>query len=223
MKTKQLSLIAILTIILILILDQTSKIWVKTHMHIGEEFLIFGQSWAKIKFIENEGMAFGLSFGGDHGKLFLTVFRIGAVGFLFYLLYKLVKSREKVGVVVAFSMIVAGAIGNIIDSVFYGQLFSKSPFHGASIATMFPEDGGYAPYFMGWVVDMLYFPMLNGQFPSWVPWYGGEDFEFFRPIFNIADSSIFCGICIFLIFHRDFFSSDSLKTTKASESELPEA
>jgi signal peptidase II len=215
MNSKKLTYIAILTIFLVLFIDQASKIWVKTHMQLNEEFLIFGIPWARIHFIENDGMAFGLSFGGDYGKLFLSIFRLLAVGFLFYLLKNIIQSKEKTGIIVAFSLILAGALGNIIDSIFYGVIFSKSPFHGGELATLFPAEGGYAPWLMGWVVDMFYFPMFQGHFPSWFPIWPGEEYEFFRPIFNVADSAIFTGICIFLIFYRSFFSAEKKQEEKA--------
>ncbi len=197
---KGLSFSAII-IFLILIIDQVSKIWVKTHMQQGEEILILGQQWAKIHFIENEGMAFGLKFGGEMGKLALSLFRIIAIGFLGFLLFTMIKAQEKIGLIVSFSLILAGAIGNMLDSAFYGLIFSNSPYHGG-LAELFPKDGGYAPFLMGRVVDMFYFPMLNSQFPDWFPFWGGEDFEFFRHIFNVADSSIFCGIVLFFIFYK---------------------
>ncbi len=201
MNTKQLFILSAIIILLILILDQSSKIWIKTHMQQGEEFLICGLSWARIHFVENEGMAFGINLGGSYGKLLLSLFRIVAVCFLFYLLYRMIVTHENTGVIIAFSMILAGALGNIIDSLFYGMIFSASPYHGG-LAVMFPEAGGYAPFLMGKVVDMLYFPMFTSTFPEWFPIWGGEDFEFFRPVFNIADSSIFTGICLFFIFYK---------------------
>ena len=170
-------------------------------MEQGQEFLILGLSWAKIHFVENEGMAFGLSLGGSSGKLALSIFRLVAVSFLIYLLIKMIKSNEFIGLIVAFSMILAGALGNIIDSLFYGMFFSASPYHGGQ-AIFLPPEGGYAPFLMGKVVDMLYFPMINSHFPDWMPIWAGEEFEFFRPVFNVADSSIFCGICLFFIFYK---------------------
>lgn len=202
--------------LLVLLLDQTLKFWIKTHMEQGEEFLILGLPWARIHFVENEGMAFGLSFGGSHGKLFLSVFRLVAVSFLFYLLYRMIQSKENKWVVLSFSMILAGALGNIIDSLFYGMIFSASPYHGG-LAQLFPEGGGYAPFLMGKVVDMFYFPMFRGQFPEWLPVWGGEEFEFFRPVFNVADSSIFCGICLFLLFYRQVKPQHSTENTSRQE------
>ncbi len=219
MKSSTLLKISILTQLLILILDQTLKIWIKTHMEQGQEFLMFGQSWARIHFVENEGMAFGLSFGGASGKLALSLFRLVAVSFLFYLLYRLIQAREALMVIVSFSMISAGAMGNIIDSMLYGIIFSASPYHGG-LATMFPDEGGYAPFLMGKVVDMFYFPMFQGHFPEWLPLWGGQEFEFFRPVFNLADSSIFCGICLFLLFYKKLghteHKTDAANTTEAS-------
>ncbi|HQX43633.1 MAG: lipoprotein signal peptidase [Saprospiraceae bacterium] len=234
MKPRSAYILSLVVILFILFLDQSSKIWVKTHMHQGQEILILGQSWARIHFVENEGMAFGLSFGGAAGKLALSIFRILAVFFLFYLLGRLIKSKENPALVLAFSMILAGALGNIIDSAFYGMLFSYSPFHGG-VAQLLPPEGGYAPFLMGRVVDMFYFPLIQSTFPTWVPIWGGQEFEFFRPVFNFADSSIFVGISLFLIFYRKLSSENihhNIKENtdnqldinkKASETEVPEA
>lgn len=216
MKPNNYFLLSAGTMLLVLLLDQTLKFWIKTHMEQGEEFLILGMPWARIHFVENEGMAFGLSFGGSHGKLFLSVFRLVAVSFLFYLLYRMIQSKENKWVVLSFSMILAGALGNIIDSLFYGMIFSASPYHGG-LAQLFPEGGGYAPFLMGKVVDMFYFPMFRGQFPEWLPVWGGEEFEFFRPVFNVADSSIFCGICLFLLFYRQVKPQHSTENTSRQE------
>jgi signal peptidase II len=216
MKNNKLFLLSAIIIIAILIIDQVSKIWVKTHMEQGEEFLILGLSWARIHFVENEGMAFGLSLGGGYGKLLLSVFRIVAVSFLFFLLFKMIRASEHKGIIIAFSLILAGAIGNIIDSMFYGMIFSYSPYHGG-LAVMFPEGGGYAPFLMGKVVDMLYFPFFKTILPSWFPFWGGEEFEFFRPVFNVADSSIFCGICLFFIFYNKIKKKDQSMEEKGKE------
>lgn len=219
MTTRKGIILSVTLILVILIIDQVSKIWVKTHMQQGEEILILGQQWAKIHFIENEGMAFGLKFGGETGKLALSLFRIIAIGFLGFLLYTMIKAQEKIGLIISFSLILAGAIGNMLDSAFYGLIFSNSPYHGG-LAELFPEDGGYAPFLMGRVVDMFYFPMWSSQFPEWFPIWGGEDFEFFRHIFNVADSSIFCGICLFFIFYKKSDKSE-IDSRKQDETIVP--
>lgn len=199
-----------LTILIILIIDQAVKIYVKTNIHYGDGFDILGLSWAKIHFVENEGMAFGMSFGGLTGKYILSIFRLVMTGFLLYIAYNLVKQNESMGLIVSFSMVIAGAIGNSIDGMFYGMIFSESHFHGG-LATMFPPEGGYGSFLTGKVVDMLYFPMIDTVLPEWVPIYGGERFEFFKPVFNIADSAITVGVASILIFHRRFFSNDIVK------------
>ena len=195
----------ILTVLMVLIIDQASKVWVKTHMEYGEEFLILGLDWARIHFVENEGMAFGISFGANMGKLLLSVFRIVAVGFIIYFIGQMLKSRESIGALICFSLILAGAMGNIIDSAVYGLIFSESSYHGG-LATAFPEGGGYAGFLYGKVVDMFYFPIIQSNWPSWVPVIGGRPFEFFSPVFNVADSAITCGIIALLLFYRRFFS-----------------
>ncbi len=203
----------LITILTILIIDQLVKIYVKTHIHYGDGFDILGLSWAKIHFVENEGMAFGLSFGGLTGKYILSIFRIIMVVFLFYILRNLIKHKETYGLIISFSMIIAGALGNIIDSMFYGLIFSESYFHGG-LATMFPPEGGYGSFLTGKVVDMLYFPMIDTVLPEWMPLWGGERFEFFRPVFNIADSAITVGVASILLFHRRFFNSETVKEEK---------
>ncbi len=203
----------LITILTILIIDQLVKIYVKTHIHYGDGFDMLGLSWAKIHFVENEGMAFGLSFGGLTGKYILSIFRIIMVVFLFYILCNLIKHKETYGLIISFSMIIAGALGNIIDSMFYGLIFSESYFHGG-LATMFPPEGGYGSFLTGKVVDMLYFPMIDTVLPEWMPLWGGERFEFFRPVFNIADSAITVGVASILLFHRRFFNSETVKEEK---------
>lgn len=173
-------------------------------MRLGEEFNVIGD-WFIIHFTENPGMAFGMEFGGDYGKLALTLFRVFAVIGLIYYIFKLVKDKAPTGVVYCFSLILAGALGNIIDSVFYGVTFSDS--YGR-IAEVFPTDGGYAPYLHGKVVDMLYFPLIEGYFPEWLPIWGGEYFQFFRPVFNIADVSISLGVGLIILFQRKFFTDN---------------
>ena len=170
----------IILILLILIIDQSLKIWIKTHFLLGEQISIFG-NWAFLHFTENNGMAFGWEFGGEFGKIFLSVFRIVAVIGIGWYLYDLAKNNAPKGLIISFSLVLAGAIGNIIDSAFYGIIFNES--YG-ELAQIFPESGGYASFLHGKVVDMFYFPLLKGNFPDWIPIWGGEYFTFFRPVFN---------------------------------------
>jgi signal peptidase II len=172
-------------------------------MFLGEEFRVFG-NWFLIHFTENNGMAFGLEFGGNFGKLFLSVFRIVAVIAIGWYLFYLVRTRAHKGLIASFALIFAGAIGNILDSAFYGMIFSTSTY--TNMAQIFPPGGGYARFLHGQVVDMLYFPMVHGHFPSWFPFWGGEDFLFFRPVFNIADSSITIGVAILFMWQKKFYA-----------------
>jgi len=186
----------------VLLADQASKCWVKLNMTIGQDFSVFGD-WFLIHFIENNGMAYGMEFGGEFGKLFLTLFRIAAVAGIGYGLHYLVKHKYHRGFVLCVALIFAGALGNIIDSSFYGLIFSESTY--AEKAVFFPEGGGYASLFHGKVVDMLYFPLISGRFPDWLPFWGSEPFVFFRPVFNIADSAISVGVFLILVFQKRFF------------------
>ena len=195
-----------LIVSVILIADQWLKFWVKTNMVIGEEIPLFGD-WGILHFIENPGMAFGWKFGGEWGKLALSLFRILAVGLLIYYIRVLIREKVKFGLLVCFALILAGAIGNIIDSAFYGLLFSASTYHATVPAEFLPEGGGYGGFLLGKVVDMFYFPLFRGTFPDWLPFWGGEPFLFFRPVFNLADSAITVGIGAMLLFYRDFFSN----------------
>lgn len=206
MKISNRTGIVVCIVFLVLCIDQVLKIWVKTHMEYGEEFGILGLPWARIHFVENEGMAFGLSLGGNFGKLALSLFRLVAVGFLMYIIHNLIKAKETFGVILSFSLILAGALGNILDSAVYGLIFSNTPYHGG-LAAMFPAEGGYAPFLFGKVVDMLYFPVVDTTFPSSFPIWGGERFQFFRPVFNISDASISTGVISLLLFHRRIFKS----------------
>ena len=191
----------IFIVLLVLIIDQALKIWVKTHMMLGEEFNVVGD-WFIIHFIENNGMAFGMELAGKFGKIILSIFRIIAVIGIGYYLHQLTKKKAPVGLIISISLVLAGAIGNIIDSAFYGLIFNDSY---PQIATLFPKEGGYAPFLHGKVVDMFYFPLIEGHFPEWFPLWKGEPFVFFRPVFNIADSAITIGIALILIFQRKFF------------------
>lgn len=205
------SVIVALVIIAVLVLDQILKIWVKTNMYYGETFGILGLNWAQIHFVENEGAAFGLSYGGDTGKLILSVFRIFMVSFLIYMIRKMIKSKEPIGFLIFFALIIAGAIGNIIDSIFYGVIFSESSPHAQNVAELFPEGGGYAKVFYGKVVDMLYFPLFEFRMPESSPLWSGQVVKFFRFVFNIADSAISVGVVGILLFYRKYFTKDGTK------------
>lgn len=180
-----------------LVLDQALKIWVKTHMYLGQEYQVF--DWFYIHFTENNGMAFGMEFGGNWGKLGLSLFRIVFVVFMASFLLKLIRKNADKVLIVSLSLVLAGAIGNIIDGTLYGILFSESY---RQLATFLPEAGGYAPLFFGKVVDMFYFPIFKGYLPEWIPFWGGDYFVFFRPVFNIADSAISIGVAIMVIFQK---------------------
>ena len=185
---------AVCIVMLLLILDQALKIWIKTHLQLHESIEI--TPWFYLYFTENPGMACGIEV---IGKLFLTLFRIVAVGFIGYFLYKLVKEQYKFGFIACVSLVLAGALGNIFDSVFYGVVFDHS---FGQVATFMPEGGGYGEWLHGKVVDMFYFPLIDTILPDWVPVWGGEHFVFFRPIFNLADSAICVGVFLLLIFYR---------------------
>ena len=191
-----------LTIVfVILLIDQLIKVYVKTHFYLGEEVNIAGD-WFTIHFTENIGMAYGMEFGGEYGKLVLSIFRIAAVGALGYYLWTLTKQKEDQLFIVCIALIFAGAIGNILDSAFYGVLFSDSNYE---VARFMPEDGGYSTFLHGKVVDMFYFPVIRGHFPAWFPFWGTEEFVFFRPVFNFADASISTGVAIIILCQKRFF------------------
>ncbi|MFV0592023.1 MAG: lipoprotein signal peptidase [Draconibacterium sp.] len=199
---------SLLIIFLILIVDQVLKIWIKTHLAIGDEIVVF-KDWFILHFVENNGMAFGFEFAGEYGKMFLSVFRILAVVAIGWYLFRLAKHKEiPFGFIVCISLIFAGAIGNIIDSLFYGIIFNHS--YG-QVATLFPAEGGYSSFLHGRVVDMFYFPLIEGRYPEWVPGVGGNPFIFFRPVFNVADSSITVGIFSILLFYRKYFNKADRK------------
>ncbi len=198
---------AILLIVVILLIDQISKIYIKTNFVLNEDLAVF--SWFKIAFVENDGMAWGtklsdvFSFISDRSaKLILTLFRIVAVTGIAYWLVNVAKQKRPKILVFAIAIIFAGALGNIIDSVFYGVLFSDSAFE---IAQFLPEEGGYAGVFHGKVVDMLHFPIYSGVLPEWLPFFGGSYFSFFDPVFNVADVAISTGIGILIVFNKKAF------------------
>ncbi|WP_417352364.1 lipoprotein signal peptidase [Flavobacterium alkalisoli] len=194
---------AYLIVILILIIDQVSKIYVKTHFRLDEAVRVFGWDWFRIHFIENEGMAWGAVIPGTYGKLILTLFRIVAVGGIGYWLYDSVKKRYSNYLIVAISLILAGAFGNIVDSVFYGLIFDYSS--ESHVATLF-SGNPYGTVFHGKVVDMFYFPIWKGQLPSWLPFWGGQDFLFFNAIFNVADAAISVGVAVLILFNKRAFA-----------------
>jgi signal peptidase II len=191
----------ILFIFLILLADQVLKIWVKTHLEIGQEIHLLGK-WGILHFIENNGMAFGMEMGGKTGKFILSIFRIIAIVGIGWFLNSLINKKAAIGLILAVSAIMAGAIGNIIDSAFYGMIFSES-FNQPAV--LFPPQGGYSSFLHGRVVDMFYFPIINTHWPSWSPVRPGESFIFFRPVFNIADSAITCGVISILLFQKSMF------------------
>ncbi len=190
---------AFITIFLVLIADQVLKVWVKLNFFYDSAIPLFGD-WAFLHFIENRGMAFGMEFGGEWGKLALSLLRMVAVAGIGYALFRMVKRKSPVIHIVTISLIFSGALGNIIDSSIYGLIFSNStPFQRA---VLFPEGGGYASFLHGAVVDMFYFPLWEGRLPNWLPWVGGDHFVFFRPVFNIADAAISVGVGMFVLFMR---------------------
>ncbi|WP_316846308.1 lipoprotein signal peptidase [Pedobacter psychrodurus] len=192
----------LIIIFLVLLADQLVKTWVKTHMYLGQEFNIIGK-WCIIHFTENNGMAFGMEFGGEFGKLALSLFRIAAVAGIGYGLHYLIKHKYHRGLILNVALIFSGALGNIIDSVFYGKIY------------------GYEGWFHGRVVDMFYFPIAQGHFPTWLPIWGGDEFVFFRPVFNLADAAISVGVILILIFQKNYFKED-VKDEVSINSEIVE-
>lgn len=186
----------ILLIILILVIDQIIKIYVKTHFYVGDDIKVLGLDWFRIHFLENKGMAFGMNFGDNIGKFLLTFLRLVLSVCIFLYMRKLVQKKEKPVIVFSFALIFAGAVGNIIDSLFYGVIFSESSMF--ELAKIFPAQGGYAPFLFGKVVDMFYFPLIDTTLPSWIPIWGGGEFRFFNAIFNFADASITIGVTMLL-------------------------
>jgi signal peptidase II len=201
-------------VLAVLIIDQAIKVWVKTHMMLHEQIEVL--SWFKIVFIENNGMAYGMEIGS---KLVLSLFRIVAIGLLGWYIFRQVKKQARWGYIICLSMIMAGAAGNIFDSMFYGLIFNaSSEFYTSYIV---PFGTGYAPFLMGKVVDMFYFPLIVTTWPDWVPYVGGNPYVFFSPIFNFADSSISVGVVLLLLFYRKEISE--IKFGNDSKKEIPES
>lgn len=195
---------SLLIVFAILLIDQLSKVYIKTHFTIGEYIKVFGLDWFQIYFVENKGMAWGTEIPGAWGKIALSVFRLFIAPAIGYWLYKSCKEGGSKLLIVAASLIFAGAIGNIIDSALYGVIFSESTYE--QVATFMPENGGYAKPLYGNVVDMLYFPFIkDAVFPAWLPFIGGKTFTFFNAIFNIADMAISTGVGIILVFNKKVF------------------
>ena len=208
----------IFLIAIIIIVDQALKIWIKTHYPVGEVTRVFGASWFRLHFIENPGMAWGWKFGNEGGKMVLTLFRLAAVIFGTWYLGRIIKQHYSRGFVVCAGLIYAGALGNLIDSMFYGMIFDKGLRYYPLIDNYSSYSGvasfsthGYSSFLHGSVVDILYFPIVQSHFPSWLPFVGGEDFEFFSPIFNIADASISVGVIALLLFQKRFFKKHHTK------------
>lgn len=206
---------AVLIVLLVILVDQALKFWIKTSFPTGPVMEIGGQSWARLYFIENPGMAWGMELGGNWGKMILTLFRLAAVTFGSWYLVRIVKQGYSRGFIVCAALIYAGALGNLIDSVFYGMIFSESTY--TQVATLFPAGGGYGGFLHGKVVDMLYFPMVKSTFPAWLPFVGGKDYEFFSPIFNIADASISVGVITLLLFQKRFLHKNQPASANESE------
>ena len=212
--------IPLLTVLVVLFIDQIIKIYIKLHYPLGEVGRL--SDWCIIHFTENPGMAFGFEFGGETGKLVLSIFRILAcIGGAWYIRF-IIKSGEHPGFVFSVSLILAGALGNILDSAFYGLIFDRGTSLNKDFMEYVPYDGvaafttkGYASSMYGCVVDMFYFPMFNGRFPDWFPIWGGEDFQFFRPIFNFADASISTGVGIIILFQKKFSKKSETEMAKS--------
>ncbi len=224
----------ILLIVLILVVDQVIKIWVKTHMPLSyhwdasHQMLTpydrgirpFGASaeWCQVYFVENEGMAWGWKFGGELGKMALTLFRMVAVIFGIWYIREILRKKHHTGFLVCVGLIFAGALGNLIDSMFYGLIFEESTY--SHVASLFPPKG-YAGFLHGKVVDMFYFPIIRSTYPSWFPFVGGEEFEFFSPVFNLADAAISIGVIVLLLFQKRFMHGQEKEKGAAIETSSP--
>jgi signal peptidase II len=208
----------VLLILAILLIDQVFKFYIKTNFYLGENLTVFG-TWFNLHFVENEGMAWGWKLGesGSWGKVVLTLFRLVAVFFGVYYLNKIIREKFHKGFIICVALIFAGAVGNLIDSMFYGLLFEESNPYTHNIAHFLPEKG-YAGFLHGKVVDMLFFPIIDGTYPSWFPFWGGQPFLFFSPVFNIADTSISTGLIAILIFQNKFFVHDKVVAEKKTVS-----
>jgi signal peptidase II len=211
--------IPLITVFTVLFIDQFIKVYIKLNYPLGEVSRVIGD-WFILHFTENPGMAFGLEFGGNYGKLILSVFRILASIAGIWYVGSIVKKGEHWGFILSVSLILAGAIGNILDSAFYGLLFSESD--EFNVSKFMPPEGGYAGFLHGRVVDMFYFPIYDGRFPEWLPIWGGEDFQFFRPIFNFADASISVGVGIILVFQKKFIKQESARLQESKDPSLTE-
>ncbi len=206
----------------VIIADQALKFFIKLNFFAGEEHKIIG-SWFRLHFVENEGMAWGWKFGGGFGKIALTLFRLVAVIWGSFLLKDFIARKYHRGFIVCAALIYAGALGNLLDSMFYGLIFDNSDAFSQNVARLFPPNGGYAPFLHGKVVDMLYFPIINTHYPSWFPVWGGEPFEFFSPVFNIADASISVGVIVLLLFQNKFMKQREAVPTDSIQNTSPES
>ena len=212
MKARNVTLI----ILLVVLADQALKLYIKTHFYLNEHHNVAGQ-WFLLHFVENEGMAYGWKFGGDSGKMILTLFRLAAVIFGVFYIKSIIQKKYHRGFIVCAALIFAGALGNLIDSMFYGLIFEESVQGSTAVAKIFPAHG-YAGFLHGKVVDMLYFPIIRDTyFPKWIPIWGGEDFEFFRPIFNLADAAISTGVISILVFQKRFFKHQNTEPNSTVE------
>lgn len=211
----------ILIIALIVIADQALKIYIKTHFHLGESHNALGK-WFQLFFIENEGMAYGWKLGEGWGKITLTLFRLAAVIFGIFYLKKIIEEKYHKGFIICVALVFAGALGNLIDSLFYGMIFEDSNAYTLNIAKIFPAHG-YASFLHGRVVDMLYFPIIHSQYPSWIPFVGGKEFSFFNYIFNIADASVSIGVITIILFKKQFFKTNPSDTSSQDSEVLSRA
>ncbi|HRN79281.1 MAG TPA: lipoprotein signal peptidase [Ferruginibacter sp.] len=213
----------VIIVLMILLVDQALKLYIKTTFHLHDSVKVLG-SWFQLYFVENPGMAYGWKFGGEWGKVALTVFRIIAVIFGTWYIGKIIRDKRHKGFIICATLIYAGAIGNLIDSCFYGMIFDKGMIYDAAMGDYRTYNGlatfssdGYSSFLHGNVVDMLHFPLIQGHFPNWFPIWGGEDFEFFRPIFNIADASISVGIITIFLYQKRFFPETARSTNGTVE------